>query len=171
MRLAPIDVGDVAAAVAAAVALAALAISWWNAASAGGSRRAAEASAKHAARAAQAADVSAEAARRTARADETMARLAQEEADRYVVPWRIEHDQGSRYRLVHDDDTGTALDVSVEGECVHGESREALGPRETMTFRFVPTMGGSRDVIIRWRRPSDDDGELRAHATQPPAPR
>lgn len=169
MNFNPLDVGDVASVAAAVIALAALGLAWWSAASAAGSRKAADKSAEYAETSAQQAERSADAAETSAHADATMARLAEEEANRYTIPWRIEHDRKQRYRLIHDNDDETAQNVKIDGAAVHHlDAKSELGPQESMLFLLSPAMGMSRDVTITWRRPTDPEGELRSYTTQPP---
>lgn len=147
MTINPLDIGDIAAIAASLIAIVAAVI-------AGLAKREARRSA--------------DAAEASAQADVTMVRLAQEEANRYRIPWRLEHDFKQRYKLVHDNDTETAYDIRVEGESVNRfDSKTTLGPQESMELMLVPGANMDRDVTVKWRSESDPEGYVRTWTSQP----
>lgn len=168
MELTPVDLGDIAATVAALFTLGTVIVAIVAARIAVNAKAESKRSADAAEDSAAASRRSADAAEQSAQADATIARLAEEEATRYTIPWRFEHDVKQRYKLIHDNPTETAYDIRVEGEAVHHTNpKTILGPQEVMDFLLIPAWGASQDVTVKWRRGSDPEGQVRTWTGQP----
>lgn len=97
---------------------------------------------------------SADAAERSAAAVEEQVAMAKADAERYRVPWRVEHVRNSQYRLVNASDD-PEWDVSIEADFVVGRRvvRDRLGPREAVAFIESRAMDDKDDAVtVRWRR-------------------
>lgn len=160
MELNPVDLGDIAAWVAAAIALLALGVAGWNAKSASQAKTAAQDSAHQARRSADASEDSASSSQRSADAAEEQNRLTQEQDARYDPIWEIRPggDAGlGGLSCAAVNRTGeTAYSVTLSGEGIEQQDTPgAVLDGGSVKFIYYPKVvrPGDAEVVVSWRRP------------------
>ncbi|GAA1937287.1 hypothetical protein GCM10009716_49270 [Streptomyces sodiiphilus] len=151
MDFSEVTLGDVGAATAAIVAVAAFCVAIWSARISSKSMDAAQ-------RSAAAAEVSADAARRSADADEEMVRLAKAEADTPEVPWRLIHSGRSSYRLMNNSDKA-AENVEISGSVLTSnfQSGDAIPPRSAIQVLDGRSLAENDPLSVTWSRPGSTE--------------